>query len=290
MNSLTERRKATLFLILAALLWSTSGVLIKALNWQPLSILAGRGIFTSALFLIYMRRLPKNITRWTLFAAGGSIATQFLFVTSTKLTTAANSIFLQYTAPIYVVLLGYWLLREKPSRSDWSAMGLIFLGLLLFFGDQLTPTGFYGNILAVLSGVTSAIMMVSFRAQKNSSPEDSVLIASIVFVILGFPSILKESQTITNWSSIAYLGIFQIGLAFILFTKGIRHIPALEANLIGTLEPILNPVWVFLFLDERMGKFALLGGLVVLTGVIVSAVGSARTENELDSSPSPVIE
>ena len=132
--------------------------------------------------------------------------------------------------------------------------------------------------------------MVSFRAQKNSTPEDSVLIASLVFVVLGFPSILKESQMVTNWLSIAYLGIFQIGLAFFLFTKGIRYIPALEANLISTLEPILNPVWVFLFVGERMGKFALLGGLVVLVGVIVSAVGSARTDNEHESSPSRATE
>ena len=276
MPSLSSRRKAVLFLVICAVLWSTSGVLVKALNWQPLSILAGRGIFTSLVFLLYMRRLPKNISRWTLLAAGGSLATQFLFVTSTKLTTAANSIFLQYTAPIYVVLLGYWLLREKPSRSDWIAMGIIFLGMFLFFGDQLSPDGFYGNILAVLSGVTSAIMMVSFRAQKDATPEDSILIASVVMAVVGLPSILKESQTITNWLTVAYLGIFQIGLAFILFTQGIRHIPALEANLIGTLEPVLNPVWVFLFLGERMGRFALLGGLVVLTGVIVSAVGSAQ--------------
>ena len=280
MTSLTDRRKAILFLILAALLWSTSGVLVKALDWQPMSILAGRGLFTSIVFLLYMRRLPKNISRWTLLAAGGSIATQFLFVTSTKLTTAANSIFLQYTAPIYVVLLGYWLLREKPSGSDWVAMGIIILGMFLFFGDQLSPDGFYGNILAVISGVTSAVMVVSFRAQKDATPEDSILIASVVMAIIGFPSIMKETWTVTNWSIVAYLGIFQIGLAFILFTKGIRHIPALEANLIGTLEPILNPVWVFLFLGERMGRFALLGGLVVLAGVIVSAMGSAKGEKE----------
>lgn len=290
MTSLTERRKAIVLLVITALFWSTSGVFIKALDWQPVSILAGRGLFTSILFLLYMRRLPQNITRWTLLAAGGSVATQFLFVTSTKLTTAANAIFLQYTAPIYVVFLGYWLLREKPSRTDWIAMATIFLGLLLFFGDQLSPDGLYGNILAVLSGVTSAIMMVSFRAQKNSSPEDSVLIASVVFVILGFPSIFKEAQTITNWLSIAYLGIFQIGLAFIFFTKSIKHIPALEANLIGTLEPVLNPLWVFLFLGERMGKFALLGGLTVLIGVIVSAVGSARTEKDFEQSPAPIIQ
>jgi drug/metabolite transporter (DMT)-like permease len=200
------------------------------------------------------------------------------------LTTAANSIFLQYTAPIYVVLLAYWLLRERPSRSDWISMGIIFLGLILFFGDQLSPDGFYGNILAVLSGVTGAVMMVSFRAQKNSSPEDSVLMASLVIAVFGFPSVLRESWTISNWSVVAYLGIFQIGLAFIFFTKGIKHIPALEANLIGTLEPILNPVWVFLFLGERMGKSALLGGLVVLAGVIVSAVGSVRTDKEYEAS------
>lgn len=280
MSSLTERRKAIVLLVLTALLWSTSGVFVKALDWQPLSILAGRGIFTSIVFLLYMRRLPKKITRWTLLAAGGSMATQFLFVTSTKLTTAANSIFLQYTAPIYVVLLGYWLLREKPSRTDWIAMGVIFLGMILFFGDQLSPEGLYGNILAVLSGVTSAIMMVSLRAQKDGSPEDSILIASLAIAVIGFPSILKETQTVTNWLSIAYLGIFQIGLAFILFTRGIKHIPALEANLIGTLEPILNPVWVFLFLGERMGTSALFGGLIVLAGVIVSAVGSARADKE----------
>jgi len=283
MPSLTERRKAILFIILAATLWSTAGVFVKALDWQPVSILAGRGLFTSLLFLLYLRRLPRKVTHWTLLAAGGSIATQFLFITSTKLTTAANAIFLQYTAPIYVVLLAYWLLREKPSRTDWISMGIIFLGLLLFFGDQLSPDGFYGNILAVLSGLTSAVMMVSFRAQKNSTPEDSVLIASLVIAVFGFPSVLKESWTISNWSVVAYLGIFQIGVAFIFFTKGIKQIQALEANLIGTLEPILNPVWVFLFLGEQMGKSALLGGLVVLVGVIVSAVGSARTDKEFEA-------
>ena len=280
MDSLSERRKAILFLILAATLWSTAGVFVKALDWGAMSILAGRGLFTSIVFLLYLRRLPTNWNRWMLLAAGGSILTQFLFITSTKLTTAANSIFLQYTAPIYVVLLAYWLLHEKPTRTDWIAMGTIFLGLILFFGDQLSPEGFYGNILAVLSGMTSAVMMVSFRAQKHSSPEDSVLMASLIIAIFGFPSILKESQTITNWLTVAYLGIFQIGVAFIFFTKGIKHIPALEANLIVTLEPILSPVWVFLFIGERMGSFALLGGIVVLIGVIVSAIGSAQADKE----------
>src|SRR5258706_6594637 len=202
---LTERRKAIVLRVITALLWSTSGVFIKALNWQPVSILAGRGLFTSILFLLYMRRLPTKWTRWMLLAAGMSIITQFLFVTATKLTTAANAIFLQYTGPIYLVLLAYWLLREKPSRTDWVSMVIIFLGLFLFFGDQLSPTGFYGNILAVLSGVTSAIMMVSFRAQKDGSPEDSILVASIVMAGYDYSFLIKKTTRTTHSSPTLHL-------------------------------------------------------------------------------------
>ncbi len=283
MDSLSERRKAILYLGLAAILWSTSGLFVKILDWQPISILAGRSLFASIVFLIYLRRIPTRFSMWQLLAAGMFILTQFLFVTSTKMTTAANSIFLQYTAPIYIVLLAFWFLREKPSRTDWLSMLIIFLGLTLFFGDKLSTDGFYGNLLAILSGVTSAVMMVAFRAQKNGNPAESNLIAFLFTATLGFPFILKETWTVTNWSILAFLGIFQIGLAFIFFTQGIKHIPALEANLIGTLEPVLNPIWVFLFYGESMGAFALLGGLVVLSGVILSAAGSARAVKESET-------
>ena len=275
MDSQSERRKAIIFLVICAILWSTSGVLVKVIDWQPPAILAGRALFTSLVFLAYLRRLPTRLTRWNVMAAVAAFLTQFLFVTSTKLTTAANAIFLQYTAPIYVVLLGFWLLREKPTRTDWISMFIVFLGLLLFFGDKLSTSGFYGNLLAVLSGITSAVMVVSFRAQKDGIPAESVLIVSLFTAVFGFPFILRETWTLTNWLIVAFLGLFQIGLAFILFTQAIKHIPALKANLIGTLEPVLNPIWVFLFLGERMGSYAFLGALVVLAGVVLSAVGSA---------------
>lgn len=280
MDSLSERRKAILYLAITAILWSTSGVFVKILDWQPVAILAGRSLFAAIVFLIYLRRIPTQFGLWQLLAAGMFILTQFLFITSTKLTTAANSIFLQYTMPIYVVLLAYWFLGEKPSRTDWLAMIVIFIGLALFFGDELSPEGFYGNLLAILSGVTGAIMMISFRAQKDGNPAESNLIAFLVTAVFGFPFILQETWTVTDWSILAFLGIFQIGLAFILFTQGIKHIPALEANLIGTLEPVLNPIWVFLFYGEQMGTFALVGGLIVLGGVILSAVGSAKAAKE----------
>jgi drug/metabolite transporter (DMT)-like permease len=280
MDSLSDRRKAIIFLLLAAALWSTGGIMVKIINWQPAAILGGRSIFSSLLFLFYLRRIPTNWTRWKILASVGYILTAFLFVTSTKLTTAANAIFLQYTAPIYIVLLAFWFLREKPSRIDWASMFVIFLGLMLFFGDKLTTNGFLGNILAVLSGITSALMIVSMRAQKDGSPAESILIANIFMALFGFPFVLKQSWTVTNWAIILYLGVIQIGLAFILFSMGIKHIPALEANLIGALEPVLNPVWVFLFFGESMGMFALIGGLVVLGGVALSAIGSARVAKE----------
>ncbi len=276
MDSVSERRKAVLFLILTATLWSTGGVMIKAISWGPVSILAGRSIFSSIVFLVYLRRFPTHWTRWKVLAAAAHVFTALLFITATKLTTAANAIFLQYTAPVYIVLLGLWFLRERPSRMDWSSMGIIFAGMLLFFGDKLSMNGLEGNVLAVLSGISMAVMNVSLRAQKDGTPAESILIAHLFTAIAGFPAVLKEAWTPANWLIIAYLGIFQIGLSFIFFTFAIKHVPAIEATLISTLEPVLNPVWVFLFLGEQPGHLALIGGLIVLAGVALNAVGSAR--------------
>lgn len=276
MDSVPERRRAILFLMLAATLWSTGGLLIKAIDWSPVSILAGRSIFSSIVFLLYLRRFPTHWTRWKITAAVAHLFTAFLFVTATKLTTAANAIFLQYTAPVYIILLGLWFLKERPSRTDWGSMAIIFAGMLLFFGDKLSFNGLEGNVLAVLSGLSMAVMNVSLRAQKDGTPADSILVAHLFMAIVGFPSVLRESWTLTNWLIILALGVFQIGISFLFFTAAIKHVPAIEATLISTLEPVLNPVWVFLFLGEQPGRFALVGGVIVLAGVALNAIGSAR--------------
>jgi drug/metabolite transporter (DMT)-like permease len=263
-------------LVLAAILWSTGGLMIKSTNWQPLAIMVGRNIFSSILLLLYLRRFPTRWTRWKLIAAVSHLLTAFLFISSTKLTTAANAIFLQYTAPIYIILLGSWLLHEKPTRTDLLSMLVIFSGMALFFGDKLSLQGLQGNIMAALGGVTMAMMTIALRAQKDGTPIESILIAQVFTVVFGWPLLLKESWTVTNWSIVAYLGVVQIGMAFLLFTNGLKHVPAIEATLIGTLEPVLNPLWVALFIGERPGSFALIGALIVLAGVVINAVGSAR--------------
>ncbi len=192
MEAIAERRRAILFLVLAATLWSTGGLMIKAISWGPVAILGGRSIFSSIMFLIYLRRFPIHWTRWKIVAAIAHILTALLFITSTKLTTAANAIFLQYTAPVYIILLGLWFLKERPSRNDWSAMGIIFTGMLLFFGDKLSLNGLEGNVLAVLSGVSMAVMNVSLRAQKDGAPAESILLAHLFTAIAGFPYVLKN--------------------------------------------------------------------------------------------------
>ena len=278
MTASLDRRKAIVFLMIAAVLWSTSGILVKILPWSPISVLAGRSIFSSLVFLVYLRRFPFRPTRWQLLAAACYVLTQFLYITSIRMTTAANAIFLQYTAPIYIIMLAYWFLREKPSRADWVAMLVIFAGLGLFFGDGFSLDGFYGNLLAALSGVSLALMTVALRAQKDGSPAESLLLANVFSAVFGFYFVWHEPWSVISWVGIAYLGIFQIGISFVLYSLAIKVIPALEATLISNLEPILNPIWVFLFIGEMPGPLALVGALVVLVGVLISSIASARAE------------
>ena len=136
--------------------------------------------------------------------------------------------------------------------------------------------GRYAAAMLLFSGVTMAVMNVSLRAQKDGTPVESILLAHLFTAIVGFPFVLKETWTLNSWLIIVYLGIFQIGLSFVFFTSAIKHVPAIEATLISTLEPILNPVWVFLFIGEQPGRFALLGGFIVLAGVAMNAIGGAR--------------
>lgn len=278
MSITVNRRTSIIFLVIAAVLWSTSGVLVRLMDWSPVAILAGRSIFSSLVFGFYLKRFPRKFTRWQILAAAGYVLTQFLYVTSVQLTTAANAIFLQYTAPIYIIFLGYWFLHEKPTKADWISLAVIFSGLILFFSGAISLNGFYGNLLAALSGVTMALMMVSMRAQKQANPAESIFLANLFTAVFGFPFVLQAHWTPLNWTILAYLGLFQMGLSFLLYSIAIKHVPALEATLLGTLEPILNPVWVFIFLGENPGQMALIGAVIVLAGVIYNAFANPSAD------------
>ena len=271
------RRQAILFLVLTAILWSSSGLLVKIISWQPLSILSGRSILSTAVFWIFLK-CPTRF-RWTplqVVGAFGYVGAQLFFIMATKLTTAANAIFLQYTLPIYIVLFGYWFLNERPQRADWISLAVIFTGLFLFFGDDLNFDGFSGNILAIVSGMSMAVLMLCMRKQKDGTPANTILLGNIIGAVIGLPFLLQESFSPSSLGIIAYLGIFQIGLSFVLYSIAIKQVQALESTLILTLEPILNPLWVFLVIGETPGKLALIGGMFVIGAVTARAVVSAR--------------
>jgi drug/metabolite transporter (DMT)-like permease len=277
MNPSGTRRQAIFFLVLTAILWSSSGLLVKIISWQPLSILSGRSILSTAVFWIFLK-CPVRF-RWTrlqVVGAFGYVGAQLFFIMATKLTTAANAIFLQYTLPIYIVLFGYWFLNERPQRADWISLVVIFTGLFLFFGDDLNFDGFSGNILAIISGMSMAVLVLCMRKQKDGTPANTIFLGNILGVVIGLPFLLQESFSLPNIGIISYLGIFQIGLSFVLYSVAIKHVQALESSLILTLEPILNPLWVFLVIGEAPGKLALIGGMFVIGAVTARAVVSAR--------------
>jgi drug/metabolite transporter (DMT)-like permease len=271
-----SHRLAVFYLVLTATLWSSSGLFIKLISWQPLSILSARSAIASVVILIYMRRVNFQWTRWQITGAVSYASSHLFFITATKMTTAANAIFLQYTSPVYIVMFGYWLLGEKPKRADWLAMPVIFTGLLLFFGDELSFDGFYGNILAIFGGMTMALMILSMRHQKDNAPVNITLLGSILGAFVGLPSLMQETWAISDGAIILFLGVFQIGIAFILYSIAIKYVQALESTLIVTLEPILNPIWVFLVIKEVPGQIALVGATLVLGAVTVRAIVSAR--------------
>jgi len=280
-----SRHKARLFLALTALLWSSSGLLVKVTSWQPLSIFGARSLIASLVFMVYLRQFSFRWTRWQIGGALGYAVAQLLFITATKLTTAANVIFLQYTAPSYIVLFGYWVLRERPQRSDWLAMPVIFAGLLLFFGDELSLDGLTGNVLAIISGMALATMMLCMRAQKDGVPAQTMLLGSLLGTIIGLPFSFQETWTPTDVGIILYLGTFQIGIASLFYSTAIKYVPALEATLILTLEPVLNPIWVFLVLGETPGPLALLGGTLVLAAIAARAISGAQRQIEPSTTP-----
>jgi drug/metabolite transporter (DMT)-like permease len=269
------RYKAIGFLIVTAILWSSGGLLIKWVSWNPIAIAGARSAI-AALFLLVVLRRP-HIT-WSPIQVSGAIAytvTVISFVVATKLTTAANAILLQYTAPIYIALFGAWFLGERATRLDWIAILVVIGGMVLFFLDDLTIGGFWGNVCAISSGVTFAGFVLLMRKQKSDSPLESVLLGNILTALIGVPFMFRATPSASSWAGLILLGVFQTGLSYALYSMAIKHVAAVEAILIQTVEAVLNPVWVFLLMGETPGPWAFLGGFIVLVSVTVRCVVAA---------------
>ena len=273
-----QHHKAVGLLLLTALGWSLGGVLMKLVDWPPLAVGGGRGL-VAAVFLLIIGGRGLRFT-WSPLQLATAVAytgCTILFAAATKLTTAANAILLQYTAPVWVALFGAWLLQERATRADWWTMAAAFVGMAIFLYDGLRFNDLAGILLAIASGVAFAAMILLLRKQRAVSTIEPVIIGNLLGFFIGLPSICAAPWP-DNRSIIALLvlGVFQLGIPYLLYARAIRHVTALEAVLIPVIEPILNPIWVMLVIGEKPSPLALGGGAIVLGAVTWRAIDSVR--------------
>lgn len=269
---MNDQTKGNLYILLTALLWSTGGILIKFIPGSAIAINGARSLVALVFFILYKRRIKIKTNRYIIAAALCLVLTNLLYVTANKMTTAANAIVLQYTAPIFVLIWNGIYHKERPDKRQAAVVLMAFLGMVLFFFDQLDGGQFMGNLIAIGAGLAfSGVFFINSLPEASS--EDSSMIAFFISFVISIP-FLKDVGYMDQRALLALLilGVFQVGLAYVLFAKGAKLTSPVSASLIGLLEAILNPVWVFLIYGEKVGKFALLGAVIILLAVISNTV------------------
>ncbi|SHI69573.1 DMT family transporter [Lutispora thermophila] len=271
-----ERYKAIFFIVLASLLWSTGGILIKVVDWNPIAIAGSRSLIASIVVFLYLKKPRLTWSKAQLGGAFSYAATVILFVAANKLTTSANAILLQFTSPIFVAILGVWLLKEKIRWYDYIAILSVFGGMLLFFLDGVGGGSMLGNVLAVVSGFFLACVTICLRLQKSGSPVETTLIGNVLTFIVAIPFIVGGLPDLKSIIAIIVLGVFQLGISYILYALASKHLSAIEAVLLTVIEPLLNPVWVFLFAGEKPSVYAVVGGIIVILSVTIRSIIVSR--------------
>lgn len=308
----THHRNALVLLALTAVLWSSGGFLIKLIHWNALCIAGMRSAIAAACIATLARNLtwnPLRLSKYEFLSALVYTSTVMLFVAATKLTTAANAILLQYTAPIHVAIFGAWFLGEKTTRLDWITLAAVVLGMLLFFVEGLSGANMLGNCLAMISGLSFAWLTLFMRkdaqlryseeqsASKNDSKNvsgeqprrassvNAVFWGNILTASIGAPFVVQSYLTGTapggaeawsSWLGLTLLGVFQLGISYMMYGRALPHVTALEAILIPVIEPLLNPIWVILATGEKPSMYAALGGCVVVLAITLRSVLGLR--------------
>ncbi|OIQ49640.1 EamA-like transporter family protein [Pseudodesulfovibrio hydrargyri] len=273
---MSEKSKAILLMAATALIWSSGGLAIKLVQWNPMAITGVRSALAAAtLAMLFRGRLTFRFNRVQWAAALGYAGLLVTNVVATKLTTSANAILLAYTAPVYVALLAPWLLGERTRPSDWAFIAVTVGGMALFFLDRLSATGLWGNVVAVGTGLSYAVFTLCMRSQKDASPVESVILGHGLTALAGLPFMFTAPPPAEAWLGLLYLGVLQQGVSLALYVWAIKRLGALEAILIMMLEPIFNPVLVAVGYGEMPGPWAVAGGVAVIGAVTLRGVLSA---------------
>ena len=272
------RGRDVFFVFLASLLFSIGGLCVKRIPWSALAINGARNLLGAAVIGVFLllSRHRLRINGPVLLGAASTLGVTTLFTVANKLTTAANAIVLQYTAPVFVMLFSALLYRTRPRKRDMLTCAAVLFGVALFFIDGFRAGNQLGNLAAILSGVCYAgvfMMNSSPRADALSSCFFGQLAAGLIFS----PFCLRETDfSLPVLGVVFVLGVFQVGIAYICLSLGIRRTPAVTASLISGLEPVLNPLWTALFWGERVSPLALCGAVLVVSAILIYNVRAAR--------------
>lgn len=276
-----------LFVFATALLWSTGGLFIKWTSVSGLALSCFRSFFALLTVALVTRRQGFGLNKLTVAAALLYSVVVILFVVATKQTTAANAIFLQYTAPVYMMILEPVVYKEKFRPRDLITVLVCIGGMALFFVGQLRPQDITGNLMALASGFFFALYFLLMRhpRAREVNRASSVIYGNLLVVLICAPWGLAAISEITRHDllSVMYLGVIQLGLSYVLFTIGMtRGVRSLDAGIVCYIEPALNPVWVFLVLGERPSRWALLGGAIIIIAVIIHMLFDAHSKRRLE--------
>ena len=267
-----KHRLAVLGLILTAALWSIGGLLIKSVQWNAIGIAGARSLIALVVFLPFVRQCRFRFSVPMVLGVVAYSLTTILFTAANKNTTAANAILLQYTAPVFVILMASVFLKERMTKVDVLCVVGVLGGLVLFVLEGIGGGHLFGDVLALLSGVSFAGLAVTMRAQKDANPMESVILGNLLNAVICLPIGFSISMPQGGLIPLVLLGVVQLGLSYLLYSFAVRHVSALQTVLLTMLEPLLNPVWVFLATGERPGMLAISGGIVVLFMVVLHAI------------------
>ena len=278
-----NRKKGMIEMLICAALWSSAGILIKLLPWNGFAVASLRSLIAGLTILIYALATGRKMTvnRKTLFGGLLTGGVYTCFSCANKLTTAANAIVLQFTCPVFIVILSAVFLGKKMRIRDIITVLLTLGGIALVFLDKLEGGYLLGNLVAVLAGLLMAGMYVSVGEMEGDSRFSTIIIGQFITFLIGLPFVITTRPVLTTSTvlSIMALGIFQLGISYILYIHASSSCPPLACCLLGGLEPLLNPVWVMLFDGETPGVLAFIGGAVVIITITVWCALDSRASS-----------
>ncbi len=273
--------KGALAMLVTALLWSAGGIFIKLVPWNPLAITGARGFLAALVMLCYLRlkRIRPTFSRKTARIAVSLAGVCATFVTANKLTTAANAIVLQYCAPVYVLAYVALVQKKKLKAFDIAVVPVTILGVALCFIGQIGKGTAIGDIVAIVSGMFFAAMFISTEGVSEQTRLSGIMQGQFLTALIGLPVLFLTKPVFSAQAVLVIflLGVFQVGLAYVFYAEAIKNAPLLTCSLLAVLEPLLNPVWVYLFAGENPGAWSIVGGVIVTAAITVWYALDARS-------------